>query len=57
MKRWDGKLTSILAAQVHKLKEETTNKGNLARMNLAPVSSGVLLGRTEVKMICLTPLK
>lgn len=38
MRRWDERPTSVLAARVDKLKEESTNKGNLARMNLAPVS-------------------
>lgn len=38
MRRWDGKSTSVLAAQVCKLKEETINRGSSTRMNLAPIS-------------------
>lgn len=38
MRRWDGKPTSVLAAEVHKLKEETINRGSSARMNVAPIS-------------------
>lgn len=37
MRRWDGKSTSVLAARVHKLKEETS-RGGSSRMNVAPVS-------------------
>lgn len=38
MRRWNGKPTSVLAAKLCKLKEETINRVNSARINVAQIS-------------------
>ncbi|GAB0183396.1 hypothetical protein GRJ2_000804900 [Grus japonensis] len=40
MRKWDGKHTSTLQADVHELQGKTITKGDSSRKNAAPVSSG-----------------
>jgi len=42
MRKWDGKPTSSLEARVRELRGKTVTKGDCARRNAAPVSSGQL---------------
>jgi len=40
MRKWNGKPTSALEAQVHELQGKTITKGHSVRKNATPVSSG-----------------
>jgi len=42
MRKWDGKPTSSLEAQVRELRGKTITKGDSVRKNAAPVSSSQL---------------
>jgi len=42
MRRWDGKSTSVLEAQMRELQGKTITKGDSSRKNAAPVSNGQL---------------
>jgi len=42
MRKWDGKPTSSLEAQVHELQGKTITKGDSVRKNAAPLSSSQL---------------